>query len=245
MIHLYYGDGKGKTTAAMGLALRALGHGMKVVVVQFLKNGKSGELIPLVELGAKVFSGKPQTKFFREMSEAEREEARQVNNENLRKALSIPCDLLILDEACAACRLGMVDEDLLRSYVEHDAPLLLESNLEKPIALNQKEIKHSVSQDASKARHLKSDFREEPICSSYCAPMRQARMSEKPTLLDKMDGQKNFDTSEETRSAKPEIVLTGREPLDWMVASADYITEMRSIRHPYEKGVRARVGIEF
>ena len=48
LLHLYYGDGKGKTTAAMGLALRALGSGKRVVIVQFLKGGQSGE-IPLLE----------------------------------------------------------------------------------------------------------------------------------------------------------------------------------------------------
>ena len=47
LVHLYCGQGKGKTTAAMGLALRALGQGMQVVVIQFLKTGTSGELEPL------------------------------------------------------------------------------------------------------------------------------------------------------------------------------------------------------
>ena len=47
MLHIYTGEGKGKTTAAMGLALRAIGHGRKVVILQFLKSGTSGELMPL------------------------------------------------------------------------------------------------------------------------------------------------------------------------------------------------------
>ena len=50
MLHLYWGDGKGKTTAAMGLALRALGHGRRVVILQFLKDGSSGEIEMLREI---------------------------------------------------------------------------------------------------------------------------------------------------------------------------------------------------
>ena len=54
LLHLYWGDGKGKTTAAMGLALRALGSGKRVVIVQFLKGGNSGEIPLLAKLGAEV-----------------------------------------------------------------------------------------------------------------------------------------------------------------------------------------------
>ena len=57
LLHLYYGDGKGKTTAAMGLALRALGSGKRVVIVQFLKGGQSGEIPLLEQLGATVYRG--------------------------------------------------------------------------------------------------------------------------------------------------------------------------------------------
>ena len=52
MLHLYWGAGKGKTTAAMGLALRALGHGRRVVILQFLKDGSSGEIEMLRRCGA-------------------------------------------------------------------------------------------------------------------------------------------------------------------------------------------------
>ena len=63
LLHLYYGDGKGKTTAAMGLALRAMGSGKRVVILQFLKGGKSGEVPLLEQLGAKVYRGKAGQKF--------------------------------------------------------------------------------------------------------------------------------------------------------------------------------------
>ena len=72
LCHLYWGDGKGKTTAAMGLALRALGSGLRVTVVQFLKDGRSGELEPLRHLGANVYSGAPGRTFVPQMTPQER-----------------------------------------------------------------------------------------------------------------------------------------------------------------------------
>lgn len=117
LVHLYCGDGKGKTTAAMGLALRALGQGMRVVVVQFLKNGTSGELEPLKELGAAVYSGQPGAKFTFQMNAEEKAQATKENNARLAEALQQPCDLLILDEICAARNSGMVDEALAKQAV--------------------------------------------------------------------------------------------------------------------------------
>ena len=86
--------------------------------------------------------------------------------ELLRRALAAPCDLLVLDEACAAWTLDTVDRDLLRQAV-----------LERP--------------------------------------------------------------------AGCEAVLTGRDPAPWMCQAADYSTEMRCHRHPFEQGVPAREGIEY
>jgi cob(I)alamin adenosyltransferase len=62
MKHLYWGDGKGKTTAAMGMALRALNAGQKVVIVQFLKSAESGEINELQRLGAVIYRGKSEQK---------------------------------------------------------------------------------------------------------------------------------------------------------------------------------------
>ena len=92
LLHLYWGDGKGKTTAAMGLALRALGSGKTVVIVQFLKGGKSGEVPLLEQLGAKIYRGKAGQKFVFRMNDAEKAATRQLQNENLRAAMAQPAD---------------------------------------------------------------------------------------------------------------------------------------------------------
>ena len=132
LIHFYYGNGKGKTTAALGLALRAAGCGKKVVVVQFLKDWKCGEISALALLpNVSVFRGKSSgAMFFHEMSEKEKAATKTIHDENLMKALELQkngqCDLLVLDEAVDAYQLGALDAALFEGLIgSKPAPLEL------------------------------------------------------------------------------------------------------------------------
>ena len=109
LIHLYYGEGKGKTTAATGLALRAIHAGKKVVTVQFLKNSATGEIYLLEQLGAKVYRGKCGDKFLSGMTEEEKAVTKKMQTENLQAAVKEDADVLILDEVCAVWQKEMVD----------------------------------------------------------------------------------------------------------------------------------------
>ncbi len=117
MLHLYCGNGKGKTTAAMGLALRAAGRGKRVVIAQFLKGADSGERFALAQLPQVTLLPVPDTvKFsFRMTEEERRAEARRYQDllEQIRQEAQ-GCFLLVLDEACAAVNTGLLPlEDLL------------------------------------------------------------------------------------------------------------------------------------
>ena len=90
----------------MGLALRALGSGKRVVIVQFLKGENSGEIPLLAELGAEIYRGKAGQKFVFQMDEAEKAATRELQNRNLRNAMARPADLLVLDEAGSAWGAG-------------------------------------------------------------------------------------------------------------------------------------------
>jgi cob(I)alamin adenosyltransferase len=171
LIHVYYGNGKGKTTAALGLALRACGCDKKVVLVQFLKDSNTGELEPLCRLpGITVLRGTAAKKFVRSMTPAELEETKTIQNRNLSEALKLvgngDCDLLILDEALDAFQLGLLDEALFMGLVR------------------------------GKPEHL-------------------------------------------------ELVITGHRPEAAVIEAADYVTEMVKIKHPYDRGISARRGVEF
>lgn len=138
MIHVYQGNGKGKTTAAMGLALRAAAQGFDVVIVQFLKSGESGEARLLAKLpNVSVRAGKGSAKFTFAMDEADRAAARAAHDANLRAALEecAACAageseglLVVLDEALDALAKGLLDEGLVRealAFAEGGAEVVL------------------------------------------------------------------------------------------------------------------------
>ena len=104
MLHIYCGDGKGKTTAAMGLAIRAAGHGRKVVVAQFLKGDNSGERVILsAQPNIQCLPVPEAMKFTFAMTEEEKDRTWQetADSFDLAARLGRQADLLVLDEACA------------------------------------------------------------------------------------------------------------------------------------------------
>ena len=167
MIHIYCGEGKGKTTAAIGLAVRAAGSGKKVYVARFLKDSDSGELESLSRLpNVSVAPCPDKMKFTFAMNEEEKAECRAQSLSLLEGAFESGAELIVLDECCGAMATGMLDAALVSDYL--------------------------------------AKFKD-----------------------------------------NTEIVLTGRDPDPKVEALADYITCMTKLRHPFDKGLPARRGVEF
>ena len=169
MIHIYCGDGKGKTTAALGLICRHIGTGGKAVLAQFLKSLPTGELETLKTLGVPVYRNELPHGFFPNMSEQMQKSVREMHDKTLAEVTQLVrtnmCSLLVLDELCAALSLGLIDREAVLALLDDHG--------------------------------------------------------------------------------NAELVITGRDPEDALLARADYVTEMKLVKHPYEKGVQARKGIEF
>jgi len=171
LIHVYTGEGKGKTTASFGLAKRAAGHGKKVLILQFLKSAakNSGEIASAKELGIKVVKFRNQTTPLFDpkvkISDLRVEIGRAINR-TIRELKSGIYDLVILDEFNTV--LGGKFADI------QDVEQIIDAKPERT-----------------------------------------------------------------------ELVFSGRGAPKALFKLADYVTEMKMIKHPFNKGVKARKGIEF
>ena len=166
-IHIYTGDGKGKTTAAVGLCYRCANRGFKVGITSFLKDFDSGEYLGNPPFH--IFKALPFKGFWRDKNESEKANLKAEAKERLafifQTAKEDSYDCIALDEIFDAISVGCIKESDLLTYLT-----------EKPIGL--------------------------------------------------------------------EVILTGRTPSEAFYELADYISEIKAIKHPYTKGVKARVGIE-
>ena len=181
LVQVYTGDGKGKTTAALGLAMRAVGHDLRVCFIQFAKSERDrGErrtaqrLSPDLEMHAfaaprwgdphKAPAGTPW--WLLPPSEEDRSQAQEGIVFACRAVTEGDYDVVILDEIFAVLTHGLVSLDQVLDL-----------------------------------------------------------LSSRPTTV--------------------ELVLTGRNVPDEVIAAADLVTEMKAVKHPFGKGIPARRGIEY
>lgn len=157
LIHVYCGDGKGKTTAAVGLSVRAAGSGLKVVFLQFLKGRDSGEIDILRELtNVTVIRNDIDYGFFKRMTEEDKLKITELHNKNLKAALQYVyeghCGLLVLDEVCAAYHYNLLDRSLIGKLImgkPEDLEIVLTGREPDPLFL---EYAHYVS-EIKKIKH--------------------------------------------------------------------------------------------
>lgn len=123
LIHIYEGNGKGKSTAAAGLAIRCAGCGFSVVYSQFLKNGTSGEIKILKEIPQiQVMICESGFGFTFQMDEDTRQKAgeayRQLFLDVTEAAAKQHSRLLVLDEVLDAVNSGLLSEDIVTDFLE-------------------------------------------------------------------------------------------------------------------------------
>ena len=121
MKHIYTGDGKGKTTASIGMIIRALGAGKKVAFYQFLKDGKSSEIKILSKLSnLTVLEALENIEEVWTYSKEKIEELKPYYNEKLNQiSKAIPdYDMVVLDEFLVALNYGYLDYDMAYEFVK-------------------------------------------------------------------------------------------------------------------------------
>lgn len=171
LIHVYTGDGKGKTTAALGQGIRTAGRGFKVLMVQFLKGDDTGELYSIEKLAPNFQLRRfgAMKNFYFQLSNEEKLQVQNSVKEGLeyinKQLMEENYSLIIMDEIMAVLYNQIVELDQVLSIIKN------------------------------KPRHI-------------------------------------------------EMILTGRNAPKALIEIADYVTEMTKIKHPFEKGIHARKGIE-
>lgn len=124
-VQVYTGDGKGKTTAAIGLGVRAAGRGLKVIMIQFLKGVFTGELEGVKKLSPQfhIIRFAETDKFFWELSEKEKQELKEKTQKQLQELDEYmkdeACDILILDEIMAAIHGGLVSVEQVCDIIDN------------------------------------------------------------------------------------------------------------------------------
>mgnify|MGYP000936756189 CR=1 FL=1 len=158
LVQVYTGDGKGKTTAALGQGFRAAGRGLKVCMIQFLKGANSGELVAVkkMEPDFRIFRFEKKRGFFWTLTDEEKQELKEEIETGFAFAKELlaqgECDMLILDEIMGVLqnRLLTVDAvcELIRTKPAHVELILTGRNVPPPIAeladliTEMKEVKH-------------------------------------------------------------------------------------------------------
>lgn len=172
MIQVYTGDGKGKTTAAVGQAVRAAGRGLSVIIIQFLKENDrgSGEIKGLTRSMLPIFVKQYGEDLIGAVSDAKRVRVKKRVVEGftyIQQQIGYnKADVYIFDEISHAVNLGLLDISMVTN------------------------------------------------------------------LMDK-------------RPSEVEFVMTGSDMPQEILDRADYVTEMKNVKHPYDGGVPARNGIEY
>lgn len=124
LIHIYCGEGKGKTTAAIGLGIRAVGNGLNVVMCQFLKSEISGEINILKNIrNFKVITNQKKFPFSWLLTDEDKAELKQIHNNIFNKAIGVckegKCDLLILDEIISTYNYDLIDKDMVIDFLKN------------------------------------------------------------------------------------------------------------------------------
>jgi len=167
LTQVYWGNGKGKTTAALGTALRSINHKYKVHLVQFLKNSPTGELDTLSNFYNFSYKQFGSGEFIKEKPSKKDTEKTKEAFKHLKQALKKDYDIIIADEILYAVQFGLLKESQV-------------------------------------ARLIKS------------------------------------------KPQDKELILTGsHQPFKKIFDLADLITEIKKEKHPYDKGISARKGIEY